>query len=106
MNTQTQANPIFEPWNVRCSAHSIRRFQERSGNSAISELKAAHGIRNILQSGKEVVLKDKVAEVRQMLAHDCKKATYFKLGELIAVIEDDVVVTVHLGEANRWIPKP
>jgi len=72
----------------------------------ISDLSAASRIRNIVANGREYVIKDKVAELKQIMAHDCKKARYFREGPMMVVLEDRVVVTAHRAEAGKWQPKP
>jgi predicted ribosome-associated RNA-binding protein Tma20 len=68
--------------------------------------KIAHILRNIVEYGKEMILKDKASEVRQMLAHDCKSARYFRDKAFLVVVEDRIIVTVHLAEHGKWIEKP
>lgn len=96
---------LREIYNIQVSAHAISRFKDRCGNAQISDLSAASRIRNVIQNGKEFVIKDPVLAVRQLLAHDCAKARYFKEGKVMVVLEERVVVTCHLAEANRWVPK-
>lgn len=90
-----------EPFNITVTAHAIRRFQER-GSGIQCEMKIAELLRRGVVYGKEQVFKDKNEEMRQMLKHNCLKARFFKENSLIIVLVDNVIMTVHGGEAGKW----
>ena len=71
----------------------------------MSDMNAANQIRCIIESGREMVLKDKVEEVKQMMKHDFKPARYFKTGQVMVVLQDRTVMTVHGAEAGKWKQK-
>lgn len=84
------------------SLHAIQRFRERTGSKKSDET-VCNSVAAQLSSAKEMVLKLKY-RVIELLAHGTP-ARYFQRGELMFVVELGVVVTVHRGEAERWIPK-
>ncbi len=97
---------IFEPWNLQVLRHAIDRYKERSCGDKISDGKVANILRNIVSNGKEMILKSKIEEVKQMLKHDCKLARYFKDGSFMVVVEDRNIITAHTAEAGKWREKP
>lgn len=101
---QTSEGPITEPWNLQVTRHAIQQHRNRSGMGTATDMQVANHLRGIVASGKEHVLKDKVSAVKQLLAHDCKPARYFKQHGAMVVVEGRFIVTSHNGCANNWRP--
>jgi len=93
---------IKEPWNLRVCDHAVERYRERSGGDKVKPETAANILRNIVIKGREMVFKNKADELKQILKHDCNKARYFQDGLFMVVVENGVIVTTHLAEANKW----
>lgn len=87
------------------SDHALQQHRNRNGLGQATDLKIAANLRNIAAYGKEYVLKDEVTKVKQLLAHDCKEARYFKDGQVMVVVEDNTIVTSHHATHKKWIPK-
>lgn len=96
---------MWEPWNLLVTQHAIERYRERTSGPSMSEAKAALKIRAIVLDGEEMVLRNKIESVKQLLAHDLEDARYFKLGAFMAVVANNMIKTVHLAEANKWTKK-
>lgn len=97
---------IHEPWNLTVSHHSIIRYRERSNQPNLSEMRCANNLRSIVANGREMVPKNEVVAVRQLLAHDCRLATYHSQNGLMVVVEEgSVIVTVHSATAAKWKEK-
>lgn len=97
-------NDIKEPWNLIVPQHAIERYKERAKVFGRSDFHIAHTLRQLCISGCEMELKpDK--RLRQLLAHDCKPARYFKGEKVLIVVEDRTIITIHEMTADKWIKK-
>lgn len=102
--TKKSAEPITEFWNLQVTRHAIQQHRNRCGMGTATDMQVANHLRGIVASGKEHVLKDKVSEVKQLLAHDCKPARYFKQHGAMVVVEGRFIVTSHNGQDMKWRP--
>lgn len=86
--------------------HAIERFRERTGCKRTDDTICGR-VRARLANADEMVLKPKFRLIEK-LSHDTP-ARYFRhheLHELLFVVERGLIVTVHHGTADRWVPKP
>ena len=88
----------------RCQSiaqHAIDRYRERTGSkkcdATVCERLAAR-----IASAEEMQLKPKY-RVIELIAHGTP-AQYWRSSDILFVVEGGVIVTIHRGEAGRWIP--
>ena len=90
----------------RCTGitiHAIDRFRERTGCNKSDEIVCARIAARIVIAA-EWQLKPRYLVI-EMLAHE-GHSRFFRDKDLLFVVEDGIIVTIHRGEANRWEPKP
>lgn len=81
--------------------HAIQRYRERTG-AVYSDEKCKNKIKKLISAGKEVILKPE-HRVRELLKRQYKDSKYIKNHNLMIVIEDNIVVTIHDNTANKWM---
>lgn len=89
----------------RCTAislHAIARFRERTGSKK-SDATVCERLAERLSAAQEMALKPKF-RVIELLAHGTP-AQYWRSHDIMFVVEAGLVITIHLGEADRWVPK-
>lgn len=89
---------------VRClsfiiSNHAIQRYMQRTGCK--SEDRAKNQLQKYLNNASEVFLK-KEFRLMTLLNHRCRESQYYNYNGIILVVADNILVTVHFGEAKRW----
>jgi hypothetical protein len=85
------------------TAHAIERFRERTGSKK-SDGHIAEQVSAAIRVATELELKAKYRAV-ELIAHG-GQARYFRAPSgLVFVVENEVIVTVHHGEADRWTVK-
>ena len=88
---------------VSISKHAHTRYIERFGgvNSLKSVTKRENTIRKVVAFGVEIKPNYKLMK---LLNNRCKKAKYHLYRNIIAVVTDDVVVTVYKYISDTWEP--
>lgn len=89
----------------RCHAisqHAIERFRERTGSKK-SDATVCERLASRIATAEEMELKPKF-HVIEMIAHGTH-AQYWRSHDLMFVVEAGTIVTIHYGEADRWVPK-
>jgi len=85
------------------SHHVISQYRKRTGSKADDE-----GIKSkveaLCKKSVEVELEPSFKALA-LLNHRLKPARYYKFSQFIFVISEDVLVTIHFGEAKRWIKR-
>ena len=85
------------------SDHAISRFRKRTGSKADDEgIKSK--IETLFKKSVEVELEPSFKALA-LLNNRLKPARYYSFSQFIFVISEDVLVTIHFGEAKRWIKK-
>jgi hypothetical protein len=85
------------------SDHAVKRFRERT-NLVRSDQSIRNRLMDMVNKGIEVKPK-KYYGVVALINHGFRAARYFSYNNFIIVVEDEAIVTVHQGEANRWEKK-
>ena len=85
------------------SSHALERYRERSG-SIKSDDTVIRLLTERIGKAKEMELLPKFKLI-EMLAHGTN-TRYFRCQDgMMAVVENDIIVTIHKGEAKRWKEK-
>ena len=82
------------------SEHAIARWKLRTGSTR-SDAVVERRILTALANAREVWVKRKYRAL-QLLNHGLREARYYRTGDLILVVEGEVIKTVHSGDAGRW----
>ncbi len=85
------------------TAHAIERFRERTGTKK-GEISTLNRMRERLERAERWRLKEKFRLI-ELLAHG-NDSDVWRDRELVFIIESGVVITVHLGTADRWEKMP
>lgn len=93
-------NPIDCERAKSVSLHALSRYRERTGTQK-SDQTVCNRITEQLMRAQPMRLKPEFMAI-EMINHGIH-ANYWRLGDLMFVVENEVVVTVHRGEADRWI---
>ncbi len=99
-------HPLESPVDGRCvgiNQHAINRYRERTGSKK-SDATIINQLHARLASADEWELKPHF-RVIELLSHG-QPARYFKQADLMMVVENETLVTVHKATADRWILKP
>jgi len=83
--------------------HAINKFRQRTG-CVCDDNEVKKRILKLYEKAEEVELKPEY-RVIAILNHKCEPAKYLRFAQFIFVCIDNVLKTIHLGEAKRWIPK-
>lgn len=84
------------------TTHALTRWMERT--ECRSETRALRMLHQHLARATEVQLAPKFRAIA-LLEHDLKPARYFSFDRWVFVVSDDgALLTVHTGDAKRWIP--
>ena len=81
------------------SQHAIDRYRERLG-CAGTDVRVRNRMAKSLRGAVEVKLLPEY-EAGEVFRHG-KPSRWFRRGELIFAVRDEVVTTMHKGEAERW----
>jgi hypothetical protein len=105
--------PVFAPGDPdplrlavagRCSGirqHALLRYHDRSGTCAgITTKQVLHQIQSRLANAEEMWLRPE-RRVRHMARHP-EPAAYFRHRDLLFVIVNDIIVTIHNAMADKW----
>lgn len=90
----------------KCKAitqHALDRYRERTGTRKSDEAILTRIVTRML-GAVEWELKPRF-KLTELLAHG-QEARYWREGDLLFVVENQVIVTVHHGTADRWRAKP
>lgn len=85
------------------SQHAVTRYRERTGCANKHDETIALRIGSAIANGEPMELKPKFRAI-ELLAHG-EPATFYRFNGMIYAVENNVCVTCHNGEANRWQPK-
>lgn len=99
-----QPNPLAQPAGIvrSVSDHAFRRWMERTRTR--SEIRALAMLQKHLARAEEVQLAPHFQAIA-LLEHDLTPARYLRFDTWIFVVSmDGVLLTVHAGEAKRWLP--
>lgn len=83
------------------SQHAIDRFRERTGTTK-GDLSIINQMGRRLTTAEEMVLLERY-RIYELLSHG-RHSRYFRSNDLIFVVEEERILTVHKGQADRWIP--
>ena len=81
---------------IKVSDHAVLQHLKRTGAIVSRHNK----ILRIVAFGEEIKPKNRLMK---LLNNNCKKAKYYKYGALIAVVEENTVVTVYKYEPDKWL---
>lgn len=83
------------------SRHAIRRYKERS-NKNVDTFQAKNELIKLCNKARLAVLKKKFHSIA-LLQHDFKECQYYKDSNWVYVVIDMCIITIHGGDADRWV---
>jgi hypothetical protein len=88
------------------SDHALRRFRARfcdpTANSPLSEDELATRVHTLYEKASPAEVIPKYI-ARQMLSHGIDKDTSYRIrGNIVFVVVEDTLITVHNNETKRW----
>jgi len=87
---------------MRVSIHAIQRFRQRTGtNKTNKEIETR--LLELFSKCKTARFKRKEDEVMALLNHHFQIANYFIRSNIVFVVSDDTILTIHNNEAKRWV---
>jgi len=85
---------------LRVSNHAVDRYIERVRN--INPERAIDELISLCNMAKPAELKKKFRSIA-LLQHNFKECKYFKDNNFVYVVINECIITVHGGDADRWV---
>ena len=86
---------------MKITKHAIDRYRQRTG-ATCSDIIAEDRILSMMGRADEVRLKEE-CRVASLLAHKFELANYYILGELVFVVVNNSLVTIHKNDKRKFI---
>jgi hypothetical protein len=85
---------------MKITKHALERYRQRTG-ATCSDTCAELKISQMLERAEEVQLKPRY-KTAALLCHKFEPANYYRVGNLIFVVVNDCLTTIHLNDKRKF----